>query len=266
MANDGEPTLFTWRGVDSYQVDYPNHVIHPKTIPDIFRTGPHCPYCMSEVERTQSCGYYEFEDTASCKTCGFSRFSWGYFDELEISDTAEYNARIAKLKTLSINDAELTFEELGSHLKRRYDDIYHLEPYRFEQLIGDVFRKLGYHVVVSTRSKDGGIDLYLLKRDDSTEIIVQCKRYKKTHKVDVTAVRELAGVMLIDDHEHALLVTTSGFTRDAQHLASRWAQQTGSQPIKLMDAEAICKALDVYNHPLPLIDAMKRIRAKRGYG
>lgn len=88
---------------------------------------------------------------------------------------------------------------------------------RFEDLIGEAYRRKGYGVEETLGGgADGGIDL-VLRRDGRT-ILVQCKRWKQP--VSVQVVRELYGVLIDRGATGAKLVATTTFTPNAVEFAA----------------------------------------------
>ena len=72
------------------------------------------------------------------------------------------------------------------------DSIRELPWKRFEDLLGEAYRRQGYQVLETLgASADGGVDLVL--RKDGAVTLVQCKRWKGK-PVPVQTVRELFGV------------------------------------------------------------------------
>ena len=97
------------------------------------------------------------------------------------------------------------------------ESIRELSWKRFEDLLGEAYRRQGYKVEESLGSgADGGVDL-VLRRDGAT-IIVQCKRWVN-RPVPVQIVRELYGVMHDQHATEAKLITTSSFTSEARAFA-----------------------------------------------
>lgn len=91
-----------------------------------------------------------------------------------------------------------------------------LSGWQFEKEIGGIYSKLGYHVVVTRGSGDGGVDLVLNK--DGVKYLVQCKNHNKP--VGPSGVRDLYGAM---HHEHAgagIFISSMGYTRGAHEFAA----------------------------------------------
>jgi restriction system protein len=101
---------------------------------------------------------------------------------------------------------------------------------RFEDLLGEAFRRQGFKVEETLGGgADGGIDL-LLGRDGNVTV-VQCKR-RNGAPVGVREVRELYGVLHDRGASAAKLVATTSFTPDAVAFAK-------NKPIELVDADSL---------------------------
>ncbi|MBI4544761.1 MAG: restriction endonuclease [Gemmatimonadetes bacterium] len=101
----------------------------------------------------------------------------------------------------------------------------------FERHMADVLRRLGWFVVKTARTRDGGIDLRASKTDPTgleTLLYVQCKCQQAP--VGVHIVRELNGVL--ERGVQGVVAAPGGFTADAR----AFAEACG---IKLWDAERL---------------------------
>jgi restriction system protein len=98
------------------------------------------------------------------------------------------------------------------------ESIRQLSWQRFEMIIGEVFRRMGYSVVENgLGGADGGVDLVLDR--DGVKFFVQCKQWKAA-KVGVKPVRELAGVMSARKVSHGFFVTSGTYTDAAREFAA----------------------------------------------
>jgi restriction system protein len=88
----------------------------------------------------------------------------------------------------------------------------------FEEVVAGILEREGWHVDLTRSSKDGGVDIYT-SRDDETigkvRAIWQAKKYKESNKVGLSEVRELSGVLERSGSTKGVLVTTSHLTRGA---------------------------------------------------
>jgi HJR/Mrr/RecB family endonuclease len=90
-------------------------------------------------------------------------------------------------------------------------------------MIAFIFQSHGFEVELTPVAKDGGRDIVAVQRSLGvlTRWLVECKRYAITHKVGVELVRQLYGVLMSEQANKAILVTTSGFTAGAREFAER---------------------------------------------
>lgn len=79
---------------------------------------------------------------------------------------------------------------------------------------------IGYKVTKTKAGADGGIDLLLYMKDSVVPYaLVQCK--SRTHRdVGVNYIRELLGVMTSEKVDKGILITNSGFTKEALEFAN----------------------------------------------
>ena len=101
---------------------------------------------------------------------------------------------------------------------------------KFEQLVGEAFRRQGYRVEETGQGgADGGIDLLLSK--DGAATLVQCKQWR-SRQVGVSVVREMFGLM----HHHRAaavkIVCTGVFSSDCYRFAV-------GKPLELIDGDAL---------------------------
>ena len=90
-----------------------------------------------------------------------------------------------------------------------------LEWKRFEEVVCQYYRLMGYRSEVTRMGADGGVDVVLYQQGAETpSIIIQCKSWSK--KVGVKAIRELYGVMAADGVGYGIFATTSSYTNEAK--------------------------------------------------
>jgi restriction system protein len=114
------------------------------------------------------------------------------------------------------------------------DSLRELPWKRFEDLLGEAYRRQGYAVEETLGGgADGGVDLVLRRNGSIT--LVQCKRWKD-RPVTVQTVRELYGVLHDRRASSAKLVATTSFTSDAIAFAK-------DKPIELVDSEGLLRLI-----------------------
>jgi restriction system protein len=88
----------------------------------------------------------------------------------------------------------------------------------FEMLVGEHFRRQGFHVTSQGgKGPDGGVDLVL--RNKGETYLIQCKQWK-AYKVGVLPVRELYGVMASRGAAGGYVVTSGKYTDEARKFAN----------------------------------------------
>lgn len=109
----------------------------------------------------------------------------------------------------------------------------------FEKLLADVLDRFGYEVELQKGTKDGGVDILAMKRQDplgTHRYLLQAKRYK--NKVGIEPVRQL---LFLHGHHRATkscLATTAAFTSGAWDLARQYQWQ-----LELRDQEGLMEWL-----------------------
>lgn len=96
-----------------------------------------------------------------------------------------------------------------------------MEPYEFEKHVMALLEVPElYDVAVTRRSSDGGVDGFA--RHTRGLIVVQCRRYASTNLVGGPEVQQFCGAVEYHKAWRGYLVTTSGFTRQAQDFLARF--------------------------------------------
>lgn len=139
-----------------------------------------------------------------------------------------------------LSDAEEVIRHRYLHCDNPRDALLSLRPDEFEYLTGALFQEIGYAVVVTRASRDGGIDIEARRDDPGGRefVLIQCKRYGNV--VGVKAVRELMGVVARKQANKGILVATCGFTRSAHQEANENAM------IELLDFTSLNRLLNKY--------------------
>jgi hypothetical protein len=95
-------------------------------------------------------------------------------------------------------------------------DLYRLEPRRFEELMAELWARMGYAVELTPESRDGGRDIIASKNDETkTQVLIECKKYSPGRPVGVAVVQRMLGVIAHYEATQGVIATTSTFTREA---------------------------------------------------
>ena len=112
-----------------------------------------------------------------------------------------------------------------------------LNPWEFENLVSNLFGKMGLETKLTRSSRDGGVDAVAFDKRPiiGGKVVIQAKRYKNT--VGVSAVRDLYGTMMNEGANKGILVTTSTYGPDAYEFVK-------DKPIELVDGGGLLYLLD----------------------
>jgi restriction system protein len=95
-----------------------------------------------------------------------------------------------------------------------------LTPRDFEKLVAALYQDIGYSVILTKPTHDGGIDIHAEKHQPTSKekLVIQCKNY--TSNISVDEIRNLLGVVTSTKSTKGVLVTSSDFTNDAIKFAN----------------------------------------------
>jgi len=113
--------------------------------------------------------------------------------------------------------------------QRRRAELLALSPTQFEARVQRLLADLGW-TSLQRRGGSGDRGVDLVGQHEGERYVIQCKRYTK--KVPPAMVRDLVGTRAIQQADRALLVTTSGFTKQGY-------DEARDQPVELWDGDAL---------------------------
>lgn len=145
-----------------------------------------------------------------------------------VSSKPEELAPVRPVVEFNMVDARFVEEtDMISELDVR-QNLMDLSPYEFENLITNLFQKMGLETKQTQSSRDGGVDCIAFDNRPifGGKVVIQAKRYKNT--VGVSAVRDLFGTMQNEGASKGILVTTSGYGKSSFEFAD-------GKPIELLD-------------------------------
>jgi len=116
-------------------------------------------------------------------------------------------------------------------------NLMELTPGEFENLVSNLFGKMGLETKLTRASKDGGVDAVAFDTRPilGGKVVIQAKRYKNT--VGVSAVRDLYGTMLNEGASKGIIVATSSYGPDAYEFGK-------DKPLELIDGGGLLYLLD----------------------
>jgi hypothetical protein len=246
--------LFVWRGQRSFNQESLYEGDEIAGFAYGTRTEYKCSYCSTFYLRSHCSSYRSGDDEQYSRLCRQCGYCYSYVKGHGIQDGEWDRLDIKTLRQLDINSSLLGLDELGTHLRRRFDHAFALNPTRFEELVEDIYRQLGYSTRRTQQTRDGGYDLVLLENSSGDQILVECKRYDKDRKVGVAIIRELLGVQFLEGVHKSRIVTTAQFTKPAMETAKRAREKLEPIYMDLVDAKGLLKELEVYNTNLPPLE------------
>ncbi len=111
-----------------------------------------------------------------------------------------------------------SFKRIFNHAQC-IDQIDYMNGLEFEEYLGSLFSKLGYHATVTKASGDFGADLILKKGRD--KIVVQAKCYGEGKSIGVSAINEVLGGCGYHNANTKIVITNRYFTKAAITQAKR---------------------------------------------
>jgi len=124
-----------------------------------------------------------------------------------------YNITITEIDNLLI-----------SYLSKHPEVVYELSPRKFEELIAELLKDMGYEVTLTPSSKDGGRDILAvvkLPNNQKMLTLIECKKYRPSNKIGIEIAERF--MYIVDTKERAnsgIIVTTSFFTKGVLKLQS----------------------------------------------
>ena len=122
---------------------------------------------------------------------------------------------------VAVNDWRRVIEQINQNP----NELYELNWQKFEDLIGHLLEKYGWEITPMGYTKDDGIDLIaarLVQPSVRFTMMVQCKRYHKNRMVGVSVVKDVWATKWERGFHHAMIATTSYFTKGAIDKADNW--------------------------------------------
>jgi restriction endonuclease Mrr len=119
----------------------------------------------------------------------------------------------------------------------------------FEELMAELFARMGFDIDLYRSTKDGGIDFLRVDTGSGDPIIfcVQCKHpdntsfKKKRNPLSVATIREIYGVAKANDLHGAIAITSSTYTQDAKKFADLKPEE-----IQIADSQNILNWIKQY--------------------
>lgn len=171
------------------------------------------------------------------------------------NETYEYPLRLfivyvkCSCKYIKVNGVkffDFVFEDLDEYVKQNsnkvesIDKTYEMSAFDFEELIVELFSRMGYKAESTKKSGDQGVDV--IARKGCVTIAIQTKNYPHTI-VGNKAVQEVVAGMAYYKASNAMVITNSSFTKSAIELAK-------ANNVVLWDKTTLGEKLAEYMKPI----------------
>lgn len=182
----------------------------------------HCPYCNGMLANTVNDKPSRHSGAENlvrvCNDCGwwfYEHIWWSHGDDFE---TYKYYEGI--LKKFDVSSIEVPLDVLKHYLAKRFSEIRFIHPRKFEELCADVFRDyLRCEVILTSYSRDGGVDLYAIQGD--AKFAIQLKRRAENITEGIKPIREFIGAMVVQGAVSGIYCTTADRFSNAATDAAR---------------------------------------------
>lgn len=163
----------------------------------------------------------------------------------------------SKILTVAKPQIILANTNLILRLQREPKAIFDLTSRKFEEVLADLLKDMGYDVELTQATRDGGRDILAWYNTPAARILclVEAKRYRETHTVGVELVRTLFGTLHHYEANSAMLVTTSKFSPDA-----RAFRQQHEYQLNLRDYSDVVNWIQSYKQKPPFAPSTEHLQ------
>lgn len=243
-------------------------------VPEWVRYGPSlfikCPYCNSHLNSAKKCTDQDYElewgeniTLGVCPKCSFWHGEW--YRDLGIGYTgcpeSEWEAQLSKVAEFESVLPEGCEAELAHYLRVNPNLWGRLAPRRLETLVAHIFRHnyAASEVMHVGRPGDGGVDVIFID-SGGRRWLIQVKRRENINSSEgVGTLRNLLGVMVLEDASYGAIVSTSDHFTYSTYKARNNAEKKGFM-VSLIDRGKLDRLLDPvmpYGEWIDLIERRK---------
>lgn len=153
--------------------------------------------------------------------------------------------KVARLSPLMIDSLKDISNEYMLWLKKHPNMIEKVSWEAFEKIIAEIFSANGFHIILTGKIKGLSADIIAIKEDFSgieTRYLIECKKYNRNRKIGLNIINGVIGAKQRANFEHALLVTTSTYSKEVIASNNRFENLN----LHLKDANDVIKWLSDY--------------------
>lgn len=140
---------------------------------------------------------------------------WAVYSSFELEVPADGRSILEVSSLISTN--------LIKYFRQHPEELYQIDPRKFEELVAELFLGFGYSVELTAQTRDGGRDVIAVShRPANLRFLIECKRYAAERTVGIAPVQRLLGVVSAENSTKGILVTTARrFSRPATELMAK---------------------------------------------
>jgi hypothetical protein len=126
-----------------------------------------------------------------------------------------------------ITEIKLIERDIIAEIKKEPGDIYKLTSRQFEELVVDMYRRNGFNVTLTKKTRDGGKDFIISNPSllGNQLIYGECKKNRPDRPVGLEIIKQLHSTIMTDRATGGILVSSSYFSPDAQKFVQQYQHQ-----------------------------------------
>ncbi|MCX6305316.1 MAG: restriction endonuclease [Bacteroidetes bacterium] len=132
--------------------------------------------------------------------------------------------------------------ELIAYLSKKPKALYDINWATFEKLVTELLRQLGYDVIHTPLTRDGGVDIWAIYKNElgETKYAIDAKHYKPDNLVGLEPIRAIYGVAEMNKASIGMIVTSSSFTHEARRIADQFRYRISLKDFNDIKSWIIC--------------------------
>jgi restriction endonuclease Mrr len=145
-------------------------------------------------------------------------FKSEYFKQEVVHRSIDTDLTILKIDFDKVN------KELYKYLLNHPQGLYKINWMTFEILVTDLLQQLGYQVIHTPFTRDGGVDIWAIYKNElgETKYAIDTKLYSPNRLVGPEPIRAIYGVTQLEQASIGMIITSSFFSEEAKKIANQF--------------------------------------------
>ena len=179
-------------------------------------------YSLYDNRKRRSCkhgvldGKKQIDGICKCSICEAER-------QASIRQKQEYELSQASFKKYH-DMKNRAWERYKARLPYRESSIDRMTGFKFEDYCAKLLKRMGYNVVQTKKTGDGGKDAYAWK--DGKKYLVECKHYQGDKKIDRPKLQKLFAAMNEEEADGGIFMATCYYSKEALEYGNKYRIQT----------------------------------------